>query len=284
MARPRHRDIFVRELRALGGRAANGQLQGVLGWPKDKYWDVHAQLYGEGQIEKGRGYGGTVILIESAADHDPPDEIAPFDSNAPQTTATLDRSTPVESSPVVVAPTEEIPLRELDLYDPVRRQLEQNWAQRRQLDHCHCEITAMQGRRETGGSWSRPDLALIAYRKYEFLPEKVFELFSFEVKPANDVSIKGVMEALAHREAATRSFVIYHTAGEDFTDFAEAARIEELATKHGVGVYAARDINDFNQWAEVVPAQRATPDPEAVDTFIRRTLSDEAKTKLRKWF
>ncbi len=51
----------------------------------------------------------------------------------------------------------------------------------------------MQGRRETGGSWSRPDLALIGYRKYEFLPERVFELFSFEVKPANDVSIKGVM-------------------------------------------------------------------------------------------
>lgn len=46
----------------------------------------------------------------------------------------------------------------------------------------------------------------------------------------------------------------------------------------------AKDIKDFNQWAEIVPARRGTPDPEAVDTFIRRTLSDEAKTKLRKWF
>ena len=142
----------------------------------------------------------------------------------------------------------------------------------------------MQGRRETGGSWSRPDLALIGYRKYEFLPEKVFELFSFEVNPANDVSIRGVMEALAHREAATRSFVIYHTGGDDFDAFAEAERIEDLAARHGVGVYAARDINDFNQWKEIVPAQRGTPDPEAVDKFIRRTLSDDAKTKLRKWF
>jgi hypothetical protein len=139
----------------------------------------------------------------------------------------------------------------------VRLQLEQNWGTRKQLDSCHCEITALQGRRDTGGSWSRPDLVVTAYRKYEFLPEKVFELFSFEVKPSTDVSIKGVMEALAHREAATRSFVIYHTASQDFRAFPEADRIEQLAARHGVGVYVALDINDFNQWAEIVPAQRA---------------------------
>ncbi len=92
------------------------------------------------------------------------------------------------------------------------------------------------------------------------------------------------MEALAHREAATRSFVIYHTAGKDFVTFPEAERIQELAAKHGVGVYVAKDINDFNQRAELVPARRGTPDPESVDTFIKRTLSDDAKTKLRRWF
>lgn len=275
MARPRDRDIFLRELRALGGRAANGQLQGILRWTKEKYWDVHAQLYGDGEIEKGRGYGGTVILIET-----PPEATR----SRPAVAEAVPLPMPAAAATAAAPAAEEIPLRELDLYEPVRKQLSQNWAQRRQLDHCHCEVTALQGRRETGGSWSRPDLALIGYRKYEFLPEKVFELFSFEVKPANDVSIKGVMEALAHREAATRSFVIYHTAGEDFGAFAEAGRIEELATRHGVGVYAARDVNDFNQWAEIVPAQRGTPDPEAVDTFIRRTLSDEAKTLLRRWF
>jgi hypothetical protein len=233
MARPTDQDSFVRELRKLSGRAANGQLQSTLGWNKDKYWLVHAQLYGDGVIEKGRGYGGTVILIEppenGAAAVEPPSVVRAkavtvgggrIDSGSKAETATI--AAVVE--------------REIELYEPVRSQLERNWAQRRQLDHCHCEITAMQGRRETGGSWSRPDLALIGYRKYEFLPEKVFELFSFEVKPENDVSIKGVMEALAHREAATRSFVIYHTAGKDFAAFPEADRIEELAAKHGVGV------------------------------------------------
>ena len=50
--------------------------------------------------------------------------------------------------------------------------------------------------------------------------------------------------------------------------------------RHGVGVYAAKDVNDFAQWAEIVTAPRASPDPEAIETFIRRTLSEETKTKL----
>jgi len=277
MARPSNKEIFLRTLKALGNRAGNTVMQRELKWDETKYWDVHQQLFEEGLIEKGKGYGGSVILTDPDAAVVEP---SPVESKSAKPPAPPPPPTPSE---VVEALVEEY-TSELQLYPPVKKQLEANWAKRRQLDDCHCEITALQGRRETGGSWSRPDLALIAYRKYEFLPERVFELFSFEVKPATDISIKGVMEALAHREAATRSFVIYHTAGQDFAAFPEAERIEELAARHGVGVYAAKDVNDFNQWAEVVTATRATPDPEAVDTFIRRTLSDAAKTKLRKWF
>jgi hypothetical protein len=251
-------------------------MQRELKWDETRYWDVHRQLYEEGLIEKGRGYGGMVILAAPSPD------AAGVRVDGSQN-AKLAKPQAAIASDVAKALVEEY-TGELKLYAPVKNQLEAHWAKRRQLDDCHCEITALQGRRETGGSWSRPDLALIAFRKYEFLPERVFELFSFEVKPASDISIKGVMEALAHREAATRSFVIYHTAGQDFATFPEAERIEELAARHGVGVYAAKDVSDFNQWAEVVSAIRATPDPEAVDTFIRRTLSEEAKTKLRKWF
>lgn len=255
MARPSYRDTFLRSLRALGNRAGNTLLQRELKWDEAKYWEIHEQLYNEGLIEKGKGYGGTVILVEQAVD--------------PSATGTAEpqAAQPVPVSAAVAATVEALVeeyTSEIQLYPPVKKQLEAHWARRRQLDDCHCEITALQGRRDTGGSWSRPDLALIAFRKYEFLPERVFELFSFEVKPASDISIKGVMEALAHREAATRSFVIYHTAGKDFSAFPEAERIEELAARHGIGVYAAKDVSDFNQWAEVVSALRASPDPEAV--------------------
>jgi hypothetical protein len=270
MARRSDKDVFLDALKGQGNRAGNTTLQRELGWEETKYWKIHELLFKEGQIEKARGYGGSVIL----AQHDTPTATAaaePRDSLAPATVESVAEALVEYAS-------------ELQLYPVVKKQLEAHWTLMHQLDDCHCEITALQGRRDTGGSWSRPDLVIIAFRKYEFLPERVFELFSFEVKPATDVSIKGVMEALAHREAATRSFVIYHTAGQDFSAFPEAKRIEELAARHGVGVYVARDANDFNQWAEIVTAPRASPDPEAMDTFIRRTLTEEAKTKLRKWF
>lgn len=271
MARRSDKDIFLDALKGQGNRAGNTTLQRELRWDDNKYWKIHEELFKEGQIEKGKGYGGTAILTQQ---------------DAALTTAAANprNSLPPAGIEAVDEALAEEYTSELQLYPVVKKQLDAHWSIRRQLDDCHCEITALQGRRDTGGSWSRPDLVIIAYRKYEFLPERVFELFSFEVKPATDISIKGVMEALAHRAAATRSFVIYHTAGKDFSEFPEAERIEELAARHGVGVFAAKDVKDITQWAEIVTAPRASPDPEAMDTFIKRTMSEEAKTKLRKWF
>ena len=273
MARLSDRDNFLKILRAQGNRAGNTFLQREMKLDDERYWLIHKQLFEAGLIEKGKGYGGSVKLVPQAVEL--PTSVE-SDIGASATTETTQKA--------VVEAIVESYTSEFQLYQPVKKQLDGNWARTRQLDNCHCEITALQGRRDTGGSWSRPDLALVASRKYEFMPDQVFELFSFEVKPATDISIKGVMEALSHREAATRSFVIYHTAGKDFSEAPEAERIEEVAARHGVGVYAAKDVNDFSQWAEIVPALRATPDPEAIDRFIKRTLSDEAKTKIRKWF
>ena len=278
MAKRTYKEIFLSALQAHGGRAGNTSLIRELEWAKDKYWSIHRQLFDEGIIEKGKGYGGTVILAQKSEE-------------------TRHSAEPTSDKPVAQEPKNEEIFgakndglaeefsKELQLYPPVKKQIVANWGFRKQqLDDLHCEITAQQGRRDTRGSWTRPDLILIGKRKYEFLPQSVFELISFEVKHSNDISVKGVMEALTHRESATRSFVIYHTAGKDFFDFSEAERIEELASRHGVGVYAAKDINNFDEWAEIVPGARSSPDPEALDTFIKRTLSDEGKTKLRKWF
>lgn len=266
MARIPDVDKFLNRVQAEGGRITNKNLQEALGWNDDKYWRIHQQLFEAGSIEKGRGYSGMVILVSEE------DPIAAADVAA------------AEAIDPVLALTDTVAVREAALYAPALDQLHENWRNQRQLDQCHCEITALQGRRDTGGSWSRPDLTVVGYKKYEFLPDKLLEVFSFEVKASYDVSIKGVLEALAHKESATRSYVIYHTDGRDLDQFPEALRIEELAVRHGIGVYAAKDINDFKSWVEVTAAPRATPDPDTLDTFLKRSLSEEAKTLLRKWF
>ncbi len=273
MARPTDKSVFVQAVSALGGRASNRQLQVNLSWPEDKYWRIHQELFDEGAIEKGRGKGGTVLLVARESQGLSSEDVT---SVATETNGDIQTE--------IVANELNIQTPESDLYDPVQKQLQKNWALSRQLDECHCEIVASQGRRDTGGSWSRPDLCVIGSRKFEHYPDRVFELHTFEVKASYDVTIKGVLEALAHREAATRSYVLYHTATKDFSSYPESLRIQELAGRHGVGVIIAGNIDDYGDWEEIVPAQRALSDPEAVNTFIGRSLSEEAKRKIRRWF
>jgi hypothetical protein len=261
----------------------NGPFQRHLGWPDKKYWVVHQELFDSGVIEQGRGRGGTVILVPqnvSEAKESAKSIASDAGTSAEVSQSIVEASAQVEAASAAAGGD----IRELDLYEPALKQLQKHWTRFRQLDHCLCEITAMQGRRDTGGSWSRPDLAVVGYKRYEYLPNRELELFSFEVKPSTDVSIKGVLEALAHREFATRSYVIFHTAGRDLADFPEDARIQELAARHGVGVFAAREIDDFETWDEHVSATRSNADPEYLDTFIKRTLSEDTKSRIRRWF
>ncbi|MFG1211214.1 hypothetical protein V5F72_02180 [Xanthobacter flavus] len=260
--------IFLDELQKIGGRSSNAVLQKILGWPEARYWNTHAHLYAAGSIEKGRGYSGTVILVPLKNPPSPAENRRKKNSDG---NLKSEKLTNEDES-------------ELGLYQPVKHYLENHWSILRGFNGFVCEITAHQGRRDTGGSWSRPDISFIAFKNYEFMPEKVLEVCSFEVKHSNDISVKGVMEALSHREAAHRSYVIYNTSGKDFFEYPESKRIEEISSRYGIGIFAAKSINDPNEWAEVVSASRSNPDPEAVDTFISRTISDLAKTKIRKWF
>jgi hypothetical protein len=64
MARPTDERVFLNRLRSSGGRMGNRALQESLGWADEKYWRVHQEQFEAGHIKKGRGYGGTVILVE----------------------------------------------------------------------------------------------------------------------------------------------------------------------------------------------------------------------------
>lgn len=278
MARPTNASIFLKQVKEAGGRIGNRSLQTQLGWSDDRYWKIHEELVDAGLIARGRGQGGSVILVVPES----PNEAAQSASSLPKAEAEGVTQILAEAS---AEASEHQETRELDLYEPALKQLRKHWSSRNQLLHGLYEITALQGRRDTGGSWSRPDIVGVALRKFEYIPDRLIELYTFELKAEYDVSIKGVLEALSHRESATRSYVIYHTGGRDWDDFAEAQRIEQLAARHGVGVIVASKIDDFTScWEERVTAVRSSSDPEALDRFIKMTLPEDAKSQIRKWF
>lgn len=274
MARTTDKSRVLKALRENGNRLGNGALRKILGWSEEKYWKIHAEMIEAGLIATGRGQGGSVILV-----------VPESEEEARQSASVLPRSEIASVSEELVASISTVlepETRELDLYEPALAALHK-WAKTKGLADGVYKITAQQGRRPTGGSWSRPDLVAVFPRKFAYLPDRVLEIYSFEVK-SEEPSIKGVLEALAHRESSTRSYVLYYVGAKPWDRFAEAKRIEQIAARHGVGVIVASDIEDLDCWDERIEPTRSVADPEALEQFIGSTFDGGEKDQIRKFF
>lgn len=128
-----------------------------------------------GRLTLGRVKGGSVRLAEPADAGTPPSEDSE-DENVG-----------------------EPPLTGGDLYEPLSTSLKERWVRDQRFERSIVEITARQGRRDTGGTWTRPDLIVVTYTTPLYLPGRDFEVVTFEVKPWQGLEVTGVYEALAHR-------------------------------------------------------------------------------------
>jgi len=148
------------------------------------------------------------------------------------------------------------------------------------------EVTARQGRRDTGGTWTRPDIVVAALRVFPHVPGKFFDLVTFELKASNAISVTAVFEALAHRRAATQAYVWLHLpAGVERDDTsALLERINEEARRQGVGLIIGSDPADYSSWDVQLRAVRVEPDPEFLNEFIAQQLPALARDELAQWF
>jgi hypothetical protein len=181
---------FIEKLKAEGGTAGNVHLRGELQWEEDRYWRTHGLLADEGVIFRGRGKGGSVSLVSEADDieeGDKPDAVPPSGPNA----------------------------REFDLYEPAKLTIETTWVKEPAFDDHMVEVTALPGRRSTGGTWTRPDVSVLATKAYPYLPGRMFEIITFEIKTADSVNVTAVFEALSHAQFATQSYVLFATNGAE---------------------------------------------------------------------
>ena len=244
-----------------GTTVGNASLLRQLGWQEDVYWEVRNKLLDKGLITTERGRGGSIRRIK--------------------------KETPASEGPAEgpARPGQaagEVP--EDSLYDPVAKILRESWVKDQRLDDFVLEITAKQGRRDTGGTWSRPDIVVASVSNYPFVPGKHLDISTFEIKPSSSVGVTAVYEALAHLRAATRAFVLVHVPLEQKEVLGQ--RIEDVyeeASRHGVGLIVAEKPEDYDSWNLRVEAVRRDTDPMKLNEFIATQLSQESKTKLQKW-
>ncbi|MEX2244866.1 MAG: hypothetical protein WD716_13595 [Fimbriimonadaceae bacterium] len=218
------------------------------------YWEIRDLLIGEGVISTGKGRGGSVMLTGQNGEE--------------------------EEEPV--AQTESAAYRsEQDLYDPLYKTIKGPWLKQQNIEDHVIEITANQGRRDTGGKWTRPDLTLAAVRVFPFMPGKTLEVITFEVKPLEAFGIEGVFETASHSIFANRSYLLVHV-NPGTVPSADLKRLSRVAARFGVGLATFVDPLDFDSFTFYVDAAHQSPDPMELNEFINLQLSGDSKEKIRR--
>lgn len=135
------------------------------------------------------------------------------------------------------------------------------------------------------GPWTRPDLTLVSYRRYPWTIGEEFDVVSFEVKKPETSNVLAVFEALSHRTAATRSYAVFPIDENTWesSDPAQAARVRDECSKHGVGLILVEKIFENPTAKHVIRAQRNEIDHEKCSDFLQAVMSSNGKNKIATW-
>lgn len=231
-----------------------------LGWTEELYWKIRNRLIDKGLLEKGRGKGGSVRKLQ------------PIVVNVEPTIAEE------------IAVEKILKIREIDLYPSILQTIKTSWVGDHDIETFTLESSAKKGSMETGGKWSRPDITLATYTTYPYVPGKHFDVITFEVKVAEGFDVTAVYEALAHRRAATKSWIFLYVIAAELASFEKIIDdVQVEAKRHGIGMIVATDLEKYDSWDERLAAERFEPDPARLNEFISK-LSIEFKEKLARWF
>lgn len=250
-----HLETFVITLRdEFGGHAGNIALRNELKWDEERYWIVRNLALTRDRIVRGKGKGGAVWLLE--------EEDEKQEQRAP----------------------------ERELYRPALHTIQNNWIEQSNYDDCIAKITAHRGRTWTGGTWTRPDISVLAVTSYKYPPNRIFEIITFEIKPRDRVSVNGVFEALSHQQFSHRSFVLYCLQQSDdeqeldLESHPEGTRILQTARKYGIGVIVAADVADWETWYTYLEPEYKQPAPEQSDLFVSTCFDEQDHQLIGEWF
>jgi hypothetical protein len=244
-----------------GDPVGNTSLRKSLGWDDTKFWSVRDELIEEKILILGRGRGGSVRRNIKPVEQEEPSEVQE-----------------------AVVSEEDERRTEQDFYKPIEKVLNEKWSKDLLLEEFFIQITAKQGRRETGGTWTRPDIVAIYVSNYQNIPGKFVNVATFEVKTHHNCDVTAIYEALAHLRTATSAYVLIVVPKKETKAFSELLEfLSDEARRHGIGLIVTTEPDNYDTWEFAVEAETKQPDPAKLDEFIESQISDDNKRKLRKW-
>jgi hypothetical protein len=258
------------KLPADGTAIGNKTLRSSLGWDQEKYWSIRDSLVDREFLRLGRGKGGSVArIIATGGDA----VVVPAADDIAAVPGAGDLAEPDKQC-----------TKEDALYGPLADVLRDKWTKELRLEQCVIQVTARQGRRETGGTWTRPDIVVVSVASYLNLPGKFVEVITFEVKTADGLDVTAVYEALSHLRAATRAYLVVAMTARQRKDMeALVETVADEAGRHGIGfIIVPEDVTKYDEWEFIVESTAAQGVPSRMDDFLERQLTEDNKRTLRK--
>lgn len=219
----------------------------------EKYWEVRRELVDRSFITLGKGRGGSVARTVPSAE---PVQV------------------PTDTSRYLVA-------EESDLYEPLKLWLESDWGRsvKDEGDFFDVQVTGSgKGRIRASGQWSRPDLTIVQVNSYEFLPQVVLEVSTFEVKRFSDAqNIASVYEAAAHSRWSHYAYLVAEVPEFGY-EFPERFMSELERFKIGL-ILMRRDKGGWHFEQEEYETERLNPDPRELDDLLKYFFKDSKRLK-----
>jgi hypothetical protein len=218
----------------------------------DIFWKVRNSLLENGKLGKGRGRGGSVYNLQG----------------------------PTQPK-VEIGKDLKKRITENELYEPVNKVIKEFWVRENEIDDYLIEIIANQGKKKTGGKWTRPDIALISIKTYQYLIGRIMDVITFEIKPEDNYGIESVFETASQSVFAHKSYLCIHLSkGKPETE--EFEKIQRQCENFGVGLIIFEKPDDWETFETIIEPRRKDPDPYEVNLFITQQLPARLKEDLSK--
>ena len=155
-------------------------------------------------------------------------------------------------------------------YKPALDMLLNRWKEEAGYKSVFGAITAGQGRRKTGGRWTRPDIVICTVSEWIFSSRPEGEIRTIEVKRFESLDVLAVYEALSHKNQAHYAYLLVVGFPKQLDDDQQGIfdRVYALANQHGIGIITAIDVRDWETWVFELDAMRSNADHAAIHRFV----------------
>jgi len=216
------------------------------------YWRIRNELVSGGFLSRGKGRGGSVARLAGDA----------------------------EAAPSVTKKAKGFVRKESELYDPLKDWLVEEWGEDVEPgDFFEVLVTGTPKRKQrTGGKWSRPDVTLVQVNSYDYLPQPVLEVTTFEVKKFPDAEdIRSVYETASHSRRTHFSYLVAEVPSPDY-EFPERF-VSELERFHLGLIFMWKEKEKWKFEEQEWETERLNPEPEELNRLLKEFFQACSRVK-----